>query len=289
MHIQGRKVSAKRAREEYYESDESESHSDSDASSEISLPQPKKQKTAIDTAASELASPPHCAHFITLTPPITQTPQELEGGPSYAGNFDIYGMNLPFLKKVYLPKDTPQFEALYNEIMTFQAKPDFSGRCYFPPGVSGDGSFVSNAVAEPMGDEAYEIALTGLTKKEISFNQAELSKFPDPASTRSVGPGIKATVELADDGCMPSSGRGEMKMKRVWTKEVNVAEDVTGVKSSHEYSGSQELFEGVFTLKVKYSGMLKRKGFGSGEDYKFGFWAVRARIDETGKEVGLKE
>lgn len=197
-------------------------------------------------------------------------------------------MNLPFLKKVYLSKDTPQFEALFNEIMSFQAKPDFSGQCYFPPSASANGLFRSDAVAEPMGDEAYDIALTDITPKELLFNKTELAKFADPDAPRTAGPGVMAAVEMAEGSCMPSSGRGEMKMKRVWTKDVVVAEGVVGKKPKHEYTGHQELFEGVFTFKVKYSAMLKRKGFGGGEDYKFGFWAVRARTDEDGKEVGLK-
>ena len=51
-----------------------------------------------------------------------------------SGNLDLYSMNLPFLKKVYLPESgsKPQYEKLYHEILTFQKEKDWSGQMYLP-------------------------------------------------------------------------------------------------------------------------------------------------------------
>ncbi|KAG7439524.1 uncharacterized protein BT62DRAFT_1013820 [Guyanagaster necrorhizus] len=43
----------------------------------------------------------------------------------------------------------------------------------------------------------------------------------------------------------------------------------------------------VRSWKIFYSNSYKRKGRGSGDDTEFAFWAVRARKDTDGKEIGL--
>lgn len=41
-----------------------------------------------------------------------------------------------------------------------------------------------------------------------------------------------------------------------------------------------ELLEGYLAFDVKFSGMYKRKGHGSGTSCKFAFWVVRAKKDK---------
>ncbi|TDL20191.1 hypothetical protein BD410DRAFT_704318, partial [Rickenella mellea] len=70
---------------------------------------------------------------------------------------------------------------------------------------------------------------------------------------------------------MIKSGRGVIKMRKVW---------------ADEDSGEKELFEGYFAFKVVYGSSLRSMGFGSNELYKLKFWAVRA-LKKDGKEVGI--
>ncbi|KAJ7080106.1 hypothetical protein C8R44DRAFT_584530, partial [Mycena epipterygia] len=41
------------------------------------------------------------------------------------------------------------------------------------------------------------------------------------------------------------------------------------------------------SFNVVHSGLYRRKGHGNGEKIDFAFWAVRARRDATGIEIGL--
>ncbi|KAA1473121.1 hypothetical protein DENSPDRAFT_751195, partial [Dentipellis sp. KUC8613] len=70
--------------------------------------------------------------------------------------------------------------------------------------------------------------------------------------------------------CFIEGGNGSVKMRRVWTGE-----------------GGEELFEGYWTLWVGYGAMMARKGFGRGDTYRGAFWAVRARKDAEGNEIGI--
>lgn len=202
-------------------------------------------------------------------------------------------MVLPFLQKAYLPSSggKPKHEAVFNEILSYQNKKDNSGRMYLPPASSGnkDGMFNCPSVEDPMECMGYDLALRKLTfDKYLSFAPDELEEFPDPTGTRPLyAPGITASVELQQDHCGIRHATGSMKMMRVWDKVVD-APAPSGGGSSHEYTGRQELFEMYFSFDVSFSGMYSGKGHGSGQEFCFAFWAVRARRDQEGKEIGLK-
>lgn len=192
----------------------------------------------------------------------------------FFGKFDLYSMKLPFLRKKYLPEDVekPAFEELYDEVLVYQAKPDFS-LCIAlkegPGAAASKGIFSCSQIANPMSDEELEpiYILNGATK-DVAFSGTEA------AHSSTVGKGPRYTAKLDLDtgatGCgMMNSGTGTFKMRKVW-------ED-----------GDKELFEGYWTIKLKYAPTLKRKGFGSGGNGEGAFWAVRARRDTSGDEIGI--
>ncbi|OBZ75660.1 hypothetical protein A0H81_04472 [Grifola frondosa] len=242
-------------------------------------------------SSSKTAAPPPAAKTVEVGPASdpknkrTRTTEDEEAAqpsqatispPKTAGNFDIYSANLPFLKEVYLPagKTDPQYEALYATILTYQAKPDYTGRCYLPDTDSSTGRFVSACIADPMSDEEYDIEINAISAKaKLTFTAAERKGFGTPSPT-TIGSGISAKLRPAEDHCGLASGSGVFKLTPVWQK--------------HTSSGEvQELYEGYISFNVKYSSLYSRKGFGSGDKFACSFWAVHARKDKDGKEIGL--
>lgn len=211
----------------------------------------------------------------------------------YHGNFDIYEMQLPFLKKAYLPEGPsgPKHEVIFHKILEYQQKKDNSGRFYLPSPAESDkeGMFDSPGVYDPMEEAGYDLLLNEITPTErLSFTPVELEKFADPDGTRPPhAPGVTVNVEMLEDHCGIKSASGSMKLKRVWDKSVNTSPPSEG-GAAHEYTGHQELFELYFKFDVKFSGLYSRKGHGSGQNFRYAFWAVRARRDKDGKEVGLR-
>jgi len=189
-------------------------------------------------------------------------------------------MELPFLSKVYLPPgvSTPQYEELYKTILTYQAKDDKTARFFLasPTDVDDTSIFIARAIEDPMEESPFDIDIRSI-KHHASLSLPS-DKVPSAAVAGAApdSPGISASMVLKDDHCGIQSASGVFKVKRVWT---------TKVTSSGTFA---ELFAGYLTFDVSYSGMYKRKGHGTGQKHKWGFWAIRARTGDDGMEIGLR-
>jgi hypothetical protein len=129
---------------------------------------------------------------------------------------------------------------------------------------------------DPMEEMPFDITIDSVRRHEsLSFTRTELLSFAAPDAIPE-GPGISGEMELADSHCGIQSASGVFKIQRVWTKP---NPDVDGELV--------ELFEGFLSFNVSYSGLYRRKGHGNGDNKKFAFWGVRARINKDGKEIGL--
>ncbi|KAF8168999.1 hypothetical protein K438DRAFT_1730373 [Mycena galopus ATCC 62051] len=199
--------------------------------------------------------------------------------PVLSGKFDIYAMELPFLAKVYLPagKSDPQFAALHETILKYQAKPDSTARCLIPDASSGKPGRLESAIFEdPMEGAPWDIAIEDLELVDaLTFSSTERSGFLTPPEA---GPGVTGSTVLAEDHCGVQSASGVFRMKHAWTGRG------TGAKAQ-----DVDIFEGFLSFNVAHSGLYRRKGHGSGDKIKFAFWAVRARRDAAGLEIGLDE
>ncbi|KAJ7172823.1 hypothetical protein C8R43DRAFT_1058272 [Mycena crocata] len=205
--------------------------------------------------------------FTTAKPAKTAS----KSSSSLAGKFDLYAMELPFLSSVYLPAGASQhnFAALYKTILTYQAKPDSTAQCVLPAGDTA-GRLSSAALEDPMEGLPWDIALTDLTHVDaLKFSAKERKPFVTPP--REGIPGVKAQTGLAHDHCGVQSASGVFRMQHAWTG-----------------SAGEEVFEGYMSFNVVHSAMYKRKRHGSGLKVDFAFWAVRARRDAHGKEIGLE-
>ncbi|KAJ7022717.1 hypothetical protein C8F04DRAFT_1272302 [Mycena alexandri] len=204
--------------------------------------------------------------------------------PPLVGKFDIYAMELPFLAKAYLPTSTaePQFGALYDTILTYQAKSDFTARCVLPASKEDSdkendkpGRLSSAVLKDPMEGMPWDISLVDLQRVEpVVFLAKEQKEFATPPRT-DCGAGIEGHTVLEDSNCGVQSAGGVFRMQRAWTEDRG-GENV-------------EVFEGYLSFDVVYSGMYRRKGHGSGQKIGFSFWAVRARKGADGSEIGLAE
>ncbi|KAJ7182818.1 hypothetical protein C8R43DRAFT_968151 [Mycena crocata] len=197
--------------------------------------------------------------------------------PILAGKFDMYMMDLPFLSTVYLPagQSEPQYANLYQAILKVQKKKDYTARCLLPdvPFIK-DGQLKSRVSIDPMEEMPFDISIADLKLvDDLSFSSAEQDKFVTPPQS---GPGITGKTALAEDHCGIQSAAGVFRMKHAWT-----GDDGDG--------GEVDIFEGYLSFKVVYSGLYRRKGHGGGSNHPFAFWAVRARRDENGVEIGLTE
>lgn len=189
-------------------------------------------------------------------------------------------MELPFLSKVYLPPgvSTPQYEELYKTILTYQAKDDRTARFFLasPTNVNDTSAFTSRAIEDPMEDFPFDISIHSIK------HHASLPLPSDTLPSAALGsatpdsPGVSASMSLVDDHCGIQSASGVFKVKRMWT---------TKVASSGDFA---ELFAGYLSFNVSYSGIYRRKGHGTGQNHKWGFWAIRARRGDDGMEVGLR-
>ncbi|KAJ8481431.1 hypothetical protein ONZ51_g6016 [Trametes cubensis] len=188
--------------------------------------------------------------------------------PRFEGKFDLYSTRLPFLMSEYLPAGAskPDFTAVYNKILFFQAKPDFTLRIVLD--ASGEGRLACSEIVNPISDEELEpIMISGATKRNVRFNAEEAAH----TSTVGSGEGFKGKLVLEEmDGCgIGCSGKGTFKMRRVWESE------------------AKELFEGWLDLRITYGPTLRRKGCGNGDTTMSSFWAVRALKDANGEEIGI--
>ncbi|KAF9459492.1 hypothetical protein BDZ94DRAFT_1284344 [Collybia nuda] len=194
----------------------------------------------------------------------------------FSGNFDIYSMRLPFLAKEYLSKESsiPQFEQLYKTILTYQAKNDRTGQCFLA-NANTNGRFRAPSLQDPMEGFPFDITINSITIKDpLTFSSSELANFLTPKTIKKER-GVTAMMKLVDDHCGIASASGSFKMTRAWMKAATGDEEPA------------ELFEGHAAFKVNFSGLYKRKGHGSGTSCEFAFWAIRAKKDENGEEIGL--
>lgn len=213
--------------------------------------------------------------------PIIQVPQPsaTQHAPTFSGNFDLYGMYLPFLAKLCLPQGatTPDYSAVYDRILASQAKHDYTARCFLAPQDTSssaplDGRFESGTVLDPIAERPFDITLDSFTyKKSLSFTPTERLSFQAPEHS-TPGPGLVGYTGLLPV-CGIKNARGVFKIKRVWTKEQD--------------GSVKELFEGFFSFSVCYDSLYRKAGHGNGAKYKFAFWGVRAMKDNTSKEIGL--
>ncbi|KAJ7618030.1 hypothetical protein FB45DRAFT_1103402 [Roridomyces roridus] len=204
---------------------------------------------------------------------VKKTKTEAEKEPAedkpLTGKFDIYPMELSFLKSVYLPsgESNPQFAALYKTILKYQAKPDSTGRCLLPETGAKPGR-LRTPLRDPMEEMPWDISIEDIELVDkLVFTAAQRKDFITPPTT---GAGVSGRTALTEDHCGVSSASGVFRMKLAWTGE-----------------DGAEIFEGFLSFNVKYSGLYKRKGHGSGGKLEFPFWAVRARKGDDGKEISL--
>lgn len=205
-------------------------------------------------------------------------------------------MHLPFLSKVYFPssgsKTEPDYESLYNAILTYQAKPDMSARVFLPdlaPGVQKTkGRFRSSGIRDPMEELPFDISIYALKPKpasgagKLTFTSSELDKFITPETcTSSDTPGVSGKMKIAlGGGCGIAASSGVFKMKGpVWSK---VKASASGSEGSEKEV--MEIFEGHFSLNITHGSMYSSRGHGPGSHVKLAFWAIRARKD--GKLIG---
>ena len=95
--------------------------------------------------------------------------------------------------------------------------------------------------------------------KNIPFSAQEVAHQSMVGTT----PGYLAY--MAYGGQSISRADGTLKLRKVWE----------GVGASGE---KQELFEGFYLFKMRYSEDVRLSGYGSGDTYMTPFWAVRARM-----------
>ncbi|KAJ7137221.1 hypothetical protein C8R46DRAFT_1234604 [Mycena filopes] len=244
--------SKKRARspDDEYEED-ADSGDESDAAAPVKAPARKRVKKAVVQPEVE-----------------TEEAEKSAPEPALSGKFDIYAMELPFLAKAYRATSSsePQFGTLYDTILTYQAKPDFTARCVLPATSATDSATVpaaedakpgrlsSAALEDPMEGMPWDIALVGLQRVEpVVFLAKERKGFVTPPQT-SAGAGIEGRTALEESNCGVQSAGGVFRMQRAWTGERRGKE--------------VEVFEGYLSFDVVHSAMYKRKGHGSGgEDW----------------------
>ncbi|KAJ7100753.1 hypothetical protein B0H15DRAFT_460183 [Mycena belliarum] len=227
---------------------------------------PQKRAKTSSASTDELEIP-------TEPTPAKSTEPET---PSPTGKFDLYMMDLTFLAAPYLPagESKPRWDSLYKEIVKVQTKKDYTARCLLPGTQGEDGRLVSRTSIDAMEEMPFDIRIADITLvDQLSFSAAERTKFVTPPLC---GPGITGRLELEDDHCGIQSATGDFRMK--------YASSVRGADGA-----DVEIFEGYFAFDVAHSGMYKRKGHGAGRKSKFAFWAVRARRDAAGVEIGLSE
>ncbi|KAK7440407.1 hypothetical protein VKT23_017045 [Stygiomarasmius scandens] len=241
-------------------------------------PAPKRAATGAKASASDA---PDGAGTQETVKPTASSPDARASAPKFVGKFDLYSMSLSFLSEVYLPRgmSTPQYEKLYEAILTYQAKPDFSAQCVIPDPsglTSQSGLMRSGGFLDPFSREPFDIAMNDIKHLEkVESYPASLDSCFELTQPQVNVPGVRAKLCIQDGGCGINSSSGDFCMTRVWKKVDSNGQTV-------------ELFEGALEFDVSYSGLYSNKGHGNGNDANFGFWGVRARKDQDGKEIGLE-
>ncbi|KAG1884547.1 hypothetical protein F4604DRAFT_1918977 [Suillus subluteus] len=275
------------------------------------LPTANNSQTARVRPVRTPTPPPEKPLITVLPPPLPKSLHALNAHPPaiFSGNFDLYGMYLPFLVKAYLPQGntSPDYAAVYDTILAYQSKHDYTARCFLS--LSSDaGRAESASVFDPMMERPFDVLISNLKHRaELTFTSSERASFLAPDHSP-VSPGVIGQVGLPPQ-CGVKNAKGIWKMKRVWVGEgegeAGVCENVdNGTTVDHvgeaadsptkENLGTKtskpvkkELFEGYFSFSVSYDQMYRKAGHGDGSACRFAFWGVRAMRDNTGKEIGL--
>jgi hypothetical protein len=130
-----------------------------------------------------------------------------------------------------------------------------------------------------MNYEELVVYVEGGTVRDIMFTAIEC-EMPSRAG-KSLGFSARLRVDADAAGCgMIKAGRGEIKMQKVWDSEM------VGEGGQRQTGRIGELWEGWWGLDVRYGPTLKRE-HGRGEKYTTTFWAVRAKKDKDGREIGI--
>ncbi|SJL15042.1 uncharacterized protein ARMOST_18524 [Armillaria ostoyae] len=247
---QPKKASAKRARA---------SNVESDASSEESEPEVPAKRVKTDEKTT------------------TQATNVVVEKADFAGKFDLYNMSLDYLRR--LGND---YEVLYDAILERQEKLEFSAQVAIPkaPYFTEDGAAKDPAFCiEDMDMPPFPLRLKYIRSVDaVGYTDEELDFFPegddDSNSVRANAPGLMADLKLAGRNSSARCCSGKFLMHRSWTQTKRDGSIV-------------ELFEGYFDVSLSY-GQMKYDGHACSVDSVFGFWAVRARKDEDGKEIGIE-
>ncbi|KAI0313281.1 hypothetical protein OF83DRAFT_1294438 [Amylostereum chailletii] len=229
----------------------------------------------------------------------SEHPNEAElGPPVYEGTFDIYAASFDKKKvlKVYLPRYSgiPSPAELYEDLIRRQEENQCTGRVNLPSCKSGlDGIFKGNHIDEEADkpEEGYSGTLAAVNIYNMDpwkLEKPEMDVCESPFGLDSyeewdtrAGPGVNAVLEYPERDCGVNSGRGYLRMRRLWARESN--------------GELKEVFEGYFNFGIELSQMSRHRFYmGKGKDhngpdlsYTFAFWAIRARKGADGKEISV--
>lgn len=228
--------------------------------------------TAVSTSTSDSAGSNIHAH----RPPAAAI---------FAGNFDLYDMSLPFLKDAFLgtglarAMPLPNYQALYDEMISYQQRSDYTAQFYIAPATTSDTNVPSQMKARGIMDEKErprDIRLLGLRELDhVVFEGSERSFFhcvqdiPD-------GRGV-----VGETGTLDGEGQGDFKLTRTWIK----SEEAEGEGEGAAESGLPVKGKSTRPMEV-FEGSLKLGFPRGGKEHRFAFWAIRARVERR-KEVGL--
>ncbi|PIL28417.1 hypothetical protein GSI_08451 [Ganoderma sinense ZZ0214-1] len=196
--------------------------------------------------------------------------------PSFHGNFDLYAMELPFIRSKFTPEH--DYAALLNELRYHQAKPDSSAQIYLPDtdefSAGVPGRLRSLPVEDPLEGMPYQLELTSLALRDsVSFTACEttedaLYSSAAPVSSARRTPGMTATIVLADDECGVIMTESSFKMRRAWVNP----------------DGKDEVFSVYIACTSACACGILEDDY---VDVRLPFWGIRARVGPDGREIGL--
>jgi hypothetical protein len=137
------------------------------------------------------------------------------------------------------------------------------------------GQFRGTTICDPFAEQPYKMIVTSIEEQPVlAFTESELDQFPTRDSDPD-GPGMTAQLVLSEVGHPGvDTATGYIKFLRLWTKEGENGEIL-------------ELFEAYLHIEAmfEYKVALKRRMRSDARE--IAFWAIRARKDKNGREIGL--
>ena len=221
-----------------------------------------KQNNLIDAPATGTAPPP--AHW---SDNHTET-----AGPSFNGNFDLYAMDLSFLRSGFIPDR--DYAELLKVLRAHQAIPDSSTQIFLPAGflTGTPGHLRSVPLEDPLEGTPHKLALTSLALHDyVVFTADETTEDALYSAPPRATPGVTATVALTHEHWGVSVTEGTFKMRRAWVSA----------------DGRDEVFEGFFSVYIEYSAAYRQRTLDDWFDTRVPFWGIRARVGPDGWEIGL--